>query len=77
MYTINDLFSNVSPIARQTYNQPVENLQTLGPITVEPKKTSIHLVHKTGFAGVHPRKNYFYCICSSNPNGYPYSRRCA
>lgn len=36
----------------------LEALHTLGPFQEEPKKTSIHLVHTVGFAGVHPRKSY-------------------
>jgi hypothetical protein len=35
-------------------------LRLLGPFQEEPKKTSIHLVHTAGFAGVHPRKSYLY-----------------
>jgi len=32
----------------------------LGPFKEEPKKTSIHLVNTSGFAGVHPRKSFLY-----------------
>jgi hypothetical protein len=31
-------------------------MQTFGPSHVDPKRTSLHLVRTTGFAGVHPRK---------------------
>ena len=38
----------------------LEVLRTLGPFKEEPKKTSIHLVNTSGFAGVHPRKSFLY-----------------
>ena len=66
MYTVNDLFSNASPTSRKAYDRLINSLETLGPVIVEPKKTSIHLVNKTGFAGVHPRKNYFYLEIKSD-----------
>ncbi len=49
---LNDKFS------RETYNALLTALKKIGPVKVEPKKTSVHLVNKTGFAGVHPRKDY-------------------
>ena len=42
------------------YTRLLETLRTLGPVKEEPKKTSIHLVHNSGFAGAHPRKSYLY-----------------
>ena len=30
----------------------------LGPFSVEEKKTSVHLVRKSAFAGVHPRRKH-------------------
>ena len=42
------------------YSRLLETLHTLGPVKEEPEKTSIHQVHHSGFAGVHPRKSYLY-----------------
>jgi hypothetical protein len=54
------LFSGKDPIVEATYEELLTSLRTLGPFTVEPKKTSIHLARGRGFAGVHPRKGYLY-----------------
>jgi len=45
-------------VVQSMYHRLLEVLHTLGPFLEEPKKTSIHLVHTVGFAGVHPRKSY-------------------
>ena len=42
---------------RAIYNQLLEIATRFGPIREEPKKTSIHLVNRTAFAGVATRKN--------------------
>lgn len=52
------LFTGKDDIVRSTYDRLLEVLHTLGPFEEEPKKTSLHLVHTVGFAGVHPRKSY-------------------
>lgn len=41
---------------RATYEQILKAARKLGPLTEEAKKTSIHLVRKTAFAGVATRK---------------------
>jgi hypothetical protein len=55
-YTVDALFVGRDDAVRATYDRLLEALQALGPFSIEPKKTSIHLVRKVGFAGVHPRK---------------------
>ena len=57
--TSDALFTGKDEAVRSTYHRLLEVLHTLGPFQEEPKKTSIHLVHTVGFAGVHPRKSYF------------------
>ncbi len=43
-------------------------LKKFGKVTAEEKKTSIHLKNAKGFAGIHPRKDYFILnIVSSSP----------
>jgi hypothetical protein len=51
------LFAGGDPAVQATYNRLLAALREIGPFREEPKKTSIHLVRTTGFAGVHPRKH--------------------
>ena len=46
------------PAARQLYDELLAALRPLGPFREEFKKTSIHLVRRSAFAGVHPRKQH-------------------
>ena len=47
-----------SPATRALYDTLLERLRSLGPIVVETKKTSAHIVAGSGaFLGVHPRSN--------------------
>ena len=50
---MSDLFD---PIASQVYDAILASVGTFGDVRVEEKKTSVHLVAKSAFAGVHPRK---------------------
>ena len=50
------LFSNKAPSVRETYDEILKGLAKLGSVKAEPKKTSIHLVRDTSFAGAHPKK---------------------
>src|SRR5437868_8307905 len=54
---IDALFTGKDPIVRAIYARILEVLGAIGEFGVEPKKTSIHLVRSSGFAGVHPRKS--------------------
>jgi len=54
------LFAGKDVTVRTIYSRLLEVLRTLGPFKEEPKKTSIHLVNVSGFAGVHPRKSFLY-----------------
>lgn len=58
--TLEALFVGKDTNVRAVYERLLAVLRTIGPFEVEPKKTSIHLVHTSGFAGVHPRKSYLY-----------------
>ena len=42
----------------ETFDALLKYTATLGPYRADAKKSSIHLVRETGFAGVHPRKAY-------------------
>ena len=43
-------------IVTDIYEKLIAELQTFGQIKIEPKKTSIHLGNRFGFAGVYTRK---------------------
>jgi Domain of unknown function (DUF5655) len=50
-------FEGKDPIVRVIYDQLLKKARKFGPIAEEPKKTSIHLVNVTAFAGVATRKS--------------------
>jgi hypothetical protein len=54
------LFAGKDTAVRATYARLLNVLQTVGPFQEEPKKTSVHLVNTSGFAGIHPRKSFLY-----------------
>jgi hypothetical protein len=54
------------PVALQLYQDLLAALRGLGPFEVEVKKTSIHLVRKTAFAGVAPRKAHLVLTLKSD-----------
>ena len=47
-----------SPASRQLYEELLVAVREIGPFRKEVKKTSIHLVRSSAFAGVHPRKSH-------------------
>jgi hypothetical protein len=49
----------LTPEVKELYQKLLSELKKFGEVIVEEKKTSIHLKNRAGFAGVHPRKNYF------------------
>jgi len=51
-----DALSNAGPVSRELYKELLTALKPIGSFRTEVKKTSIHLVRKSAFAGVHPRK---------------------
>jgi len=54
--TVNAL-SAASPAAQNLYGSLLAALRRLGPFQEEPKKTSVHLVRKSAFAGVQLRRD--------------------
>ena len=50
------LFANKEPSVRTVYDKVLSSLSKIGPVKAEAKKTSVHLVRETSFAGVHPKK---------------------
>ena len=56
-FTVKSHFEDKDPAVRHTYDRLLKAAGEFGPIIEEPKKTSIHLVNKTAFAGVATRKS--------------------
>jgi hypothetical protein len=50
-------FAKSEPGVRQAYQRVLEAARSMGPVTEESKKTSIHLVARTAFAGVATRRS--------------------
>src|SRR5512133_1335597 len=56
-FSISGHFENKDPVVKSIYDRIVKESRKFGAVTEEPKKTSIHLVNKSAFAGVTARKN--------------------
>ena len=61
-------FEKSDPVVRATYQQLLKAARTLGPVMKEPKKTSIHLVRDTAFAGVATRRSSLILTLKSSKN---------
>jgi len=57
MATVDSHFTRSDPEVLATYRRLLQVARTLGPVVEEPKKTSIHLVRDTAFAGVATRRS--------------------
>ncbi len=56
-FSISQHFENKDPVVRSIYDRILKESRKFGAMTEEPKKTSVHLVHRSAFAGVVTRKN--------------------
>ena len=50
-------FAKTDPTVRTIDQRLIEVAQAFGPVTEDPKKTSIHLIHHVTFAGVATRRS--------------------
>ena len=57
-FSIASHFLDRAQAVKAIYDRLVQETRKFGPVIEEPKKTSIHLVNKTAFAGVATRKTY-------------------
>ncbi|HEY6051422.1 MAG TPA: DUF5655 domain-containing protein [Thermoanaerobaculia bacterium] len=57
-FTVDDHFAGKSPQIRKVYERLLELLEKIGPVSEDPKKTSIHLVRESALAGVEVRGEY-------------------
>jgi uncharacterized protein DUF5655 len=55
-HTVGEHFKDRAPAVKATYAGIVNAARKLGPFREEAKKTSIHLVRKSAFAGISTRK---------------------
>src|SRR6185503_20913122 len=53
-----DHLKGKDPSVTLMYEKLIKDLQKFGPLKIEPKKTSIHLGNRFGFAGVYTRREY-------------------
>jgi hypothetical protein len=53
-----DHIKDKAPEVGAIYERLIVELRKFGPLKIEPKKTSIHLGSRFGFAGVYTRKDY-------------------
>ena len=56
-FTVSGHFKGKSPIVKSIYDRILVETRKFGRVIEEPKKTSIHLVNRSAFAGVIVRKN--------------------
>ena len=56
-FSVSQHFENKDPVVKSIYDRIVTESRKFGSVTEEPKKTSIHLVNKSAFAGVVTRKS--------------------
>ena len=56
-FSISQHFENKDPVVKSIYERILKESRKFGAVTEEPKKTSIHLVNKSAFAGVITRRN--------------------
>ena len=56
-HAVTDHFTNRQPTVKAIYDAIVTAAEQFGPVKQEAKKTSIHLVRKSAFAGVATRQS--------------------
>ena len=56
-FSVASHFAGKEPAPRKIYERLLKASGKFGPVIEDPKKTSIHLVNRTAFAGVATRKN--------------------
>lgn len=65
-FSISEHFENREPVLKSIYDRILDESRKFGAVIEEPKKTSIHLVNKSAFAGVTTRKNALILNIKSN-----------
>jgi hypothetical protein len=65
-FTVAQHFADKAPNVWATYDQLLKEIKKFGKMSEEPKKTSIHLMHSTAFAGVATRKAHLVLTVKSD-----------
>jgi hypothetical protein len=66
--TVNMHFTNRSPAVRQIYDRILDVSRQFGPVKEDPKKTSIHLVNRSAYAGIQNRRQALILTLKSRTN---------
>jgi len=64
--TVREHFEKSSPAVQEIYSRILNEAKKLGPVKQDPKKTSIHLVRRTAFAGIATRKEALWLTLKSD-----------
>jgi hypothetical protein len=67
-HSVGEHFENREPVVKEIYKAIIRAAKKLGPVKEDPKKTSIHLVRKTAFAGIATRKSGLILTLKSDSN---------
>ena len=67
-FSVASHFTAKEPATRKIYDRLLKASGKFGPVIEDPKKTSIHLVNKTAFAGVATRKSAIVLAIKSDRN---------
>ena len=64
-FTVDDHFHGRSPVVREIYDALLKASCAFGPVSEQPKKTSIHLARKSAFAGIQTRREWLILTLKS------------
>ncbi|MCA9390076.1 DNA replication protein DnaC [candidate division WWE3 bacterium] len=68
----NSLISSSEQNVQDIYEVLIKKVHALGDITIEEKKTSIHVKARSAFLGIHPKKKFLDInIVTANPIDAP------
>lgn len=64
-FSVQQHFHGRSPVVREIYGAVISASRQFGPVSEDPKKTSIHLNNRTAFAGVATRRDFLILTIKS------------
>ncbi len=67
-FTVDSHFEGKDNSVRRIYDRLLKEARRFGPVMEDPKKTSIHLVNRTAFAGVATRQHAVTLTIKSDRN---------
>ncbi len=65
-FTTESHFEGKDPLVREIYDRLMKSLRKVGPVVEDPKKTSIHINHRTALVGVATRKSHLVLTIKSD-----------